>query len=338
MGKFVYRSRGIGEEVNKLPRPAGTERSLVIEPHSRFLKYAYVTPHYTLGTQMEYPLAAHCHLSVAGRWHGMTVTADQHARIVPVGLQIKQDTPKKEAGVDGQMTMEVMYKTLQHEGTMIFQRTENFLQIDPDWFPVMSHRRSQQGVYIGKAWERVQEDDGWIFLKEGNVYAAIRPVIQDVEFEKAKAERLRPGFKHFHRPYDDATVKLDQDSYSWNDDKSIVLLKDDFCPVVIQCGDLSQFGSFLNFVNAVKKAQLELYNTVVQQFDEVVYKAPMDGAPEMIFNGANMEIPRVGGEHIDYAYPMTFDSPFIKSVYGSGIISITFGEESLRLDFNNNTK
>ena len=28
MGHFVYKSRGIGEDVHKLPRPLGTERSL----------------------------------------------------------------------------------------------------------------------------------------------------------------------------------------------------------------------------------------------------------------------------------------------------------------------
>jgi len=329
MGTFIYQSRGIGEDVNKLPRPPGTERSLVIEPNSRFLKYVYVTPQYTLGTQMDYPLAAHSHLSTAGRWHGMTVTSDAKARIVPVGIGITPNYQKLGSTIDGKLYMEVMYKTAQHENTLIFQRTENFLTINPDWFPSMSHRRSKQGVYIGKAWDTVQEDAGWIFMQKGHVYAGVRPVLRDVEFEKAKMGQIRT----FQRPHDDATVKMDETCYSWNEDKSILLLQDDFMPVIIQSGDQASFGSFSNFIQSVKNAQLELYNTVVQEFDELVYTPPGQDAPEMIFNAANMEIPRIGGEYIDYEYPMTFDSPFIQSKYGSGKIRIQYHGEKLDLDF-----
>jgi hypothetical protein len=332
MGNFVYQSRGIGEDVNQLPRPAGTERSLVIEPNSRFIKYVYVTPEYTLGTQMDYPLAVHSHLSCAGRWHGMTVTADSQTRIVPVGIGIEPQNPGITSNKEGEITMEVMYKTAQHENTLIFQRTENYLKIDPDWFPV-KYTESRQGVYVGTAWDTVKEDAGWIFVQKGDVYAGIRPVLRDVEFEKAKMDKIRPGSGTFQRPHDDATVKMNEHCYSWNEDKSILLLNDDFTPVIIQSGDKEHFGSFSSFMQKVKNARLELYNTVVQEFDELVYTPPGKNAPEMVFNAASMEIPRIGGEHIHYEYPMTFDSPYIQSEYGTGKIHIKYGDETLDLDF-----
>lgn len=335
MGKFVYQSRGIGEEVNELPRPAGTERSLVIEPKSRLLKYVYVTPQYTLGTQMDYPLAAHSHLSVAGRWHGMTVASDAEARIVPVGIGVAPANPMITSNKEGAITMEEMYKTAQHENTLIFQRTDNYLKIDPDWFPV-KYDESRQGVYVGNAWDTVKEDAGWIFFQKSDIYAGVRPVLRDVEFEKAKMDKIRPGNGTFQRPHDDPTVKLDENCYSWNEDESILLLKNDFTPVIIQSGDKEEYGSFSSFIEAVKNARLELYNTVVQEYDELVYTPPGKDAPEMIFNAGNMEIPRVGGEYIDYEHPMTFNSPFIQSEYGSGKIHIEFDGETFDLDFSQN--
>ena len=332
MGNFVYQSRGIGEDVNKLPRPAGTERSLVIEPNSRLLKYVYVTPQYTLGTQMDYPLAVHSHLSCSGRWHGMTVTSDAEARIVPVGIGVPPANPMITSNKVGAITMEVMYKTAQHENTLIFQRTDNYLKIDPDWFPV-KYTESRQGVYVGTAWETVKEDAGWIFFKKGAVYAGVRPVLRDVEFEKAKMDKIRPGNGTFQRPHDDATVKMNEQCYSWNEDKSILLLNDDFTPVIIQSGDKEGYGSFSSFIQAVKNARLELYNTVVQEYDELVYTPPGKDAPEMVFNAGSMEIPRVGGEYINYEYPLTFNSPFIRSEYGSGKIHIEYDGETLDLDF-----
>jgi len=53
----------------------------------------------------------------------------------------------------------------------------------------------------------------------------------------------------------------------------------------------------------------------------------------MVFNAGSMEIPRVGGEYINYEYPLTFNSPFIRSEYGSGKIHIEYDGETLDLDF-----
>lgn len=320
MGTFVYQSRGIGEERDEQPRPAGNEWTLMINPNSRFLKYVYVTPHYTLGTQMDHPQAIHSHLSKAGRWHGMTVCSDPNVRIVPVGF------PQEPTiyGGKGKISMEIMYKTLQVKNTLIMQRSRSFNQIHPDWFPIYN-QRTDQGVYIGNAWDERLEEDGWIFLREGDVYAGVRVALA------AKAKKGEE--KLFHDPNDAASVKMSEQSYTWLYDNEYIRLNDRYAPMIIQSGDKNEYGSFASFRDAVKSAECNLYNTVVPTYNILAYTPPQEGAPEITFNGANNEIPMLDNQYINYEYPMTFDSPYLKSKYGSGKIDIQYGGEELKLDF-----
>ena len=332
MGRFVYQARGIGESEEAQPRPPGTERSLVIKPESRFRKYSYVTPHYTLSTQMDHPWAVHSHLSKAGRWHGMTVTQDADTRIVPVTLPIEPDF----RGGQAKISLEQIYKTFQHENTLIVQRARAFNEVNPDWFPLY-RQRTDQGVHIGSAWDEQVENQGWIFLRKGDVYAALRVALWDRQYEEEKANEAAPGNqRHFNKPEDDPTVKLHDRPYAFSEDGSIVVLEDRFSPVIIQAGDAGLHGSFADFQQTVTAAGIALYKTVVPSFNILVFHPPGAEAVEMVFNAANNEIPMLNGEYITYAWPKTFDSPFLHSEFGSGIIEITYGGESLNLDFSGN--
>ena len=44
-------------------------------------------------------------------------------------------------------------------------------------------------------------------------------------------------------------------------------------------------------------------------------------------------MPTVVGKYIDYSYPMTFDSPYLKSDYKSGQVKIQCDGKELDLDF-----
>lgn len=329
MGRYVFKAKGIGEEAAEMPRPPGTERSLVINPDGRYLDYTYVTPRYALGCRMWHPLSVHSHLTQggAGPWLGLASADRDQALVVPVGLIIDPDDPEK----NGQVGPRPMFKTAQHENTLIVMRAQNYTVLNPDWFPCKPPPRTDQGIYLGTAWDEIKEDSGWVFLRRGQVYAAVRPVERDAEYEDASREEL--GVKGAQRPRHSATVKLTEDTYTWNEDKTIMVLHDPYSPFVIHAGDQGQHGGFDAFVAQVKNARLELYKTAVPGFDQVVFTPPEDDAPEMVFNAGNMTIPRIGGEHINYEYPMTFDSPYLKSAYKSGKIRIEYGGEELNLDF-----
>lgn len=331
MGHFVYQSRGIGEEAAEMPRPMGTERTMIINPESRFLKYVYVAPQYTLGTQMDHPLAVHSHLSKAGRWHGMTVAQDPDTRIVPVAFPTEPDF----FGRQSEYSLEAKYKAIQHRNTLILQRCRSFTEVNPDWYPLYK-QRTDQGVYIGTDWDEQIEKEGWVFVRKGDVYAGVRVVLWDAEYEAKKKEKGDGTQKFFHGAEDDATVKLKEKPYTFSEDGKFLHFEDRYSPLIIQSGDREQFGNFESFMSKTLQAEIALYKTVVPTFNILAFTPPGKDAPEMVFNAGNMEIPMLDGDYITYEYPMTFDSPFMKSPYGSGVIDVEYGGDSLKLDFSEN--
>ena len=69
-------------------------------------------------------------------------------------------------------------------------------------------------------------------------------------------------------------------------------------------------------------------------YNILVYTGCGSDAKEIVFNAGTPEIPLIGGDPINYSYPMTFESPFLKSAYKSGEVEIKYQKESLNLNFN----
>lgn len=329
MGEFVYRARGIGEEENQLPRPLGTERSLVVGTDARFLKYTYVTPDYTLGTQMDHPSAIHSHLSIAGRWHGMTFAQSPDSRIVPVALTDGTNAKEEKSAYE----MEIMFRTIQDQSTLIVQQSRRWFSVHPEWFPVNVPPDREVGIWFGKDWDRREEKAGWIFVQKGAAYAAVRPVLWDEAFEKAqKADS--DSTQRFFNAYDaPATVKLRTDACQWNADGSILLLEDNYTIIIVEAGRKTDYATLEAFMADVLDNPIALYKTVVPGDNILVYTGNGTDAREIVFNGGAQEIPTIAGEPVNYAYPMTFDSPYLKSSYKSGKIQMAFAGTALELDF-----
>ncbi len=332
MGCYTYKARGIGEENNVLPRPLGTERSLVVDTDARFLKSTYVTPDYTLGTQMDHPSAVHSHLSICGRWHGMTFAQSPNARIVPVCLPEKESKPEKKDAYE----LEAMYQTAQHEQTLIVQQSRRWYAVHPEWYPVNADYDQPVGIWFGSKWDRRMETNGWIFVQSGNAYAAVRPVLWDEKYEKEHKKKTDGNQVFFNAPDDAPTVKLRTDCYTWSEDKSILLLEDKHTPVIIEAGRKADYATLEAFMADVLDNPIALYKTVVPGDNILVYTGCGANAKEIVFSAGAPQIPTIGGQPIDYSYPMTFDSPTLKSEYKSGKIHIEYGGEKLNLDFSKN--
>ncbi|MEM7683038.1 MAG: hypothetical protein AAF288_13880 [Planctomycetota bacterium] len=328
MGHYTFRARGIGEEENVLPRPRGTERSLVVDTDARFLKSTYVTPDYSLGTQMDHPSAVHSHLSMAGRWHGMTFAQDTKCRIVPVALSY---TGNRKTSAD--YNMEGMWHTAHHGRTLVVQQSRRWYGVHPDWFPANIRSDLEVGIWMGKDWDRKEEVDGWVFVQSGEAYAAVRPVLWDEEYERNKWKKAEGSQSNFNKAGDDQTVKLRTDAYAWNDAGTILLVEGNHTPVLIEAGHADDYADLEAFMADVLDNPLALYKTVVPGDHTLVYTGSGSGAQEMTFNTAAPAIPTVGGAPIDYSHPMTFDSPTMQSVYKSGVIHIEFDGDVLELDF-----
>jgi hypothetical protein len=329
MGAYTFRARGIGEEENVLPRPLGMERSLVVDTDSRFLKSTYVTPDYTLGTQMDHPSAVHSHLSISGRWHGMTFAQSSESRIVPVSLP--EGLNKK--GQKNPYELEAMYQTVHHERTLIVQQSRRWYAVHPEWYPTNANYDQPIGIWIGNEWDRREEEAGWIFVQRGNAYGAVRTVIWDEAYEKEHKVKTEGNQVYFNAPDDAPTVKLRTDGYSWNDDGSIMRLEDMHAPVIIEAGSVADHTTLDAFKTAVLDNPLELYKTVVPGDHILVYTGCGQSAREITFNTGVSQIPTIDGEPVNYSHPMTFDSPYLKSEYKSGLIEIEYGSDKLVLDF-----
>jgi hypothetical protein len=329
MGCFTYKARGIGEEENILPRPLGTERSLVVDTDARFLKYTYVTPDYTLGTQMDPPSAIHSHLSICGRWHGMTFAQSPEARIVPVGITGGTNKKGKKSPYD----LEVMYQTAQHEQTLIVQQSRRWYAVHPEWYPANIDCNQPVGIWFGNKWDRRAETNGWTFVQRGNAYAAVRPVLWDEKYEKEHKTQTEGNQVYFNAPNDPPNVKLRADSYRWNEEKTILLLEDNHTPVIIEAGRKADYATLEAFMADVLDNPIALFKTVVPGDNILVYTGCGAAAKEIVFSAGAPQIPTIGNNPINYSNPMTFDSPYLKSEYKSGKIKIRYGSETLNLDF-----
>jgi hypothetical protein len=330
MGTFTYKARGIGEEENEWPRPLGNERTMLVDTQSRFLKSTKVTPHYTIGTQMDHPAAVHSHLSMTGRWHGMTFSQSPDARVVPVGVPHRTNARGQTADYD----TEIMLQTLHDEDVLIMQRARRWFAVHPEWYPAPTDIAEKPiAIWLGDQWEEKVEKDGWVFLKQGLAYAAIRIVFWDKEYEKENQIPNVGNQIFFHRYDDPAYVKLCEKCYSWSDDNLMMKLDNSDAAFVIQAGSQDKDSNFNSFIQKVIANPPKQHKTVVPGFHTLIYTGIHPSAKELVFNAGAPQIPYIDGQAVNYSYPMTFDSPYISSKYLSGKVLLRKGDKELTIDY-----
>lgn len=323
LGSFEYVARGVGEEETALPRPVGTERTMLGDTESRMVKYSRVTPEYVLGTQMDHPLAVHNHLSAHGRWQGL-VTSAPESRVVLVSLE--HFPGKTTEGND--YCVELMFNSVQHRQVLITQQRRRWTQINPGWFPTYEHLYDVPiGVYIGSGWDAMAEVGGWLFLSRGEAFVAIRIL-------RCKADPDPLAFAKGTDIYR-GTVVLDEESFHWNDERTIMVLENKFSPVIIEAGSRSDYGDLERFQKQIVSNRLEIHRTVATYETRFILVYEGRDAEEIVFNAANVtEIPLVGGAPLEYSRGKTFDCPFIHGEYGHGVVEVRRGRRRLRMDFN----
>lgn len=317
-GRAEYSSvrRQPGEEEGEMPRPLGTERSMLCDTESRFVRYSWITPDYIMGCQMDHPLAIHSHLSIQNRWQGITFKGEKGPRVFPTTLKLDEKG-------DYAPFADGYTRCVQNENVMIVQQSRGFTVLNPDWFPYKSRANLDYGVYIGNSHDNIVEKEGWIFVEHGDAYLAVRPVMGEYASGWTILEdEATPGF------YSEIIV----DSYEWSKDKQLIYLKDKYAGLIFESSRREHYNSLYDFMDAILKNPIYLQKTVVPGFHILKYTG-INGT-EFYFNLANNEIPMVKGERIDYKPTMVFNSPFVKSKYNSGVVYLKSNNMELKLDFN----
>jgi len=324
-GSYEIIKRGIGEEETIRPRPEGLERTLLAAPESRLLKYSWVTPSFILGTQMDHPDAIHGHLSATGRWHGLIIAGSPATRIVPTAGRYDASHYKKR-GHD----LEAMWQTAQHRNVLVGQQARRWHQISPAWFPANPVFQKPVEIHVGTGWDEQREEGGWLFLRKGGAYAALREVLPRKAAEATGRLALRPDTSPPDSP---EQVEVDSPAPVWNEQKDAIVLQDKFSPFIIHAGDKETHGSFDAFRKSVLDSRLELLKTVVPGFYSLRYESTEDGSKAIDFPASTPEIPRIGGRPVNYLPQALFESPFLNSDFGSGRIQIGSGASSLTREF-----
>jgi hypothetical protein len=308
LGEFAYVARKPGEEENVWPRPLGTERTMLTDTESRLVRYSWITPDYIMGAQMDHPAAVHSHLSVQARWLGITFKGENGPRIYPTDV----------VNTEGWTNEHALLRAVQFRNVMVVQQARRWFQVNPDWYPAKTMTNNDLSIYFGDNHDRIVEKEGWIFVEHGDAFAAVRVV--------AGNDDATPGLQS----------EIVKDSYRWSADKESIILNDKYAGMIFEASRRAHHKTLEVFMADILDNPLTLDKTVVAGFNILHYRGSGENAEEMYFNLANNEISMIGGERVDYAPDMLFDSPYITSKYKSGVIQITKDDKELILDFNSN--
>ncbi|OXU15220.1 hypothetical protein [Sedimentisphaera salicampi] len=320
LGEFEYISRRPGEEENKRPRPLGDERTFLCDKESRIVRYSWVTPDYVMASRMTHPSAVMNHLSAAPMWHGVQFNTSPQAMVTPRAINIKDDTSwnlYKESGY---------FRSVQHKNVMITQQARSYITVNPAWFLEEKNNDLPIGIHFGEKPDRMVEKQGWIFIEQGNSFLAVRPVRS---YYEAGGE-----FDYLEGPHG-LESKLENRSYEWNSLENIAKLKSSHSPIIFETARKSNYSNLTKFIQHIDMAEIKLVNGIVPEAYSVVYTTTDISGKEikLYLNAANNEMPKINGEYLDYEPDKLFDSPYMQSLYDSGVTNIMCGGRDLTLSF-----
>ena len=184
--------------------------------------------------------------------------------------------------------------SVEKRGVLIVQRLE-------------SSNAKGQRVWFDASLRRV-ERGGWIFAEAPQAFAAVRVVSGTAAWEPDTLDQHRSG-------------KGPTDLGEW------LKCQDEFSPVIIEVARKTDCAGFAEFQRAT------LANPLHWENRRLNYTSQLNKTTLTLFADYSRP-PLVDGKPVDYAPRRVYDSPFVQSDFGSGIVTIQYGKRQLRLDFN----
>lgn len=269
------RGKRTGDPDGPLWRTLGPERSV--------LRYGFATPGYVLGSA---GLDASWldDASMGFRWQGVVFACNPLARI---GFEVKPANAKDWHGFNP-------FFSVQDRNILITQQ----------WAPVPPNPRSALPaclrIYFSPTLDEVQEEGGWIFVKDGEALAAVKVV--------AGGYQWTPPWKH-------------ADSLAM-DNKAFITLDAGHAPVILIANQAADYQNDFAAFKAAVAAQPIRYRDGVLRFATITFYGPARPA-------------EIEGQPVNLAPARGYDSPFIRSDWNSGLIYIRKGDDTVILDFRN---
>jgi hypothetical protein len=99
----------------------------------------------------------------------------------------------------------------------------------------------------------------------------------------------------------------------------------DYSPIIIVAAEKHDFESFAQFQQKTMAAPLNVDQT------SVTFRPPQS-ADTIRFFPESARMPEVNGKPVDITPPYWIESPFIRSKWGSGTVTINFGDQTIVRD------
>jgi hypothetical protein len=246
-----------------------------VDPTKGVLNYAYSTPDYVLGTAQLKPGEDHIGPSNQNRWQGIIFNTTSDARIYPQAAP-SSVTRTKDA-----------FSSVQKKNVLLTRK--NGYTTEPTL------------VYFPASLDGVHEKNGWLFVKEGRAYLAMRPATGSYAWltsAKNKAAAIDSRF-----------VRLSAVS----------------SPIIFEAARTSKYATLAAF-------EADILDNPRSFANGVLHYTASDGT-RFVF-GSDGSTPTVNGTPIDYAIN-GFVSPFMHSTWGSGKFTVSKGSRSVNYDFSN---
>lgn len=277
--------RGTYEMVERVPGIGARAKDSTISSDKSVYRYAFATPDYVLGSFVLDPKETYIAPSSQNRWQGIVFEGDTGARIAP------QVTRLKGKELDTEQRVHNPFASLQDRNVLITQRAPN-----ADKF----HWRTD--IYFAGTLDLVEEEDGWIFVREKNSFAAVKVV-----------SRANQAYEW-----------LDPRTKNKNDDKrkNFITLAEPTAPTIIVANQAADYGGdFARFKAAVKAQPIR------QESGALSFAT-------LVFDGGQ-KIGSRDGKQVDIAPRRVYDSPFMRSDFASGVVYIRKGDDTAKLDLSN---
>ena len=316
MGEYAFVSRKPGEAQDVWPQPPGTEYTMIVRPDSRLVRYSWVTPDYVMGTRMDHPDALYHHLG--GAAEGITFSTGPKATIVWGGHHM----------------------AVQDRGVTLMQVKKSFRMQSPDWFPgYTSSKPSLPAISLVSDIDKIEEQDGWVFVQEGNAYVAFRFVFPALDTINASTDKRTAVPIPYALDEDGfGLFKPEPAPYTWKESKPgeprTFESKEPFAALIVEASRKPHHATLEAFKKDVLKNPIRM-RQVIRSGYLLTYRGCGKEAKELGLNCATDKPAKIGGEVLTYDCP-TFDSPWLQGADGSGVITLTgpLSGEKLVLDFN----
>ncbi|MBI5686858.1 MAG: hypothetical protein HZC54_17460 [Verrucomicrobia bacterium] len=252
-----------------------------LDPERSVLRYGFATPSYVIGSAGLDP-AWLDDASMGFRWQGVVFDSDPLARI---GFEVKPANTKDWHGFNP-------FFSVQDRNILITQQ----------WAPVPPNPRSalpaHLRVYFSPTLDEVQEEAGWIFVKAGGAFAAVKVVAGSYQWTPAWKRAERVG----------------------KDNKAFVTLDAESAPVILIANQAADYDHDFSAFKAAVTAQPIRYADGVLRFAAITFYGPSSPS-------------QVDGRTVNLAPSRGYDSPFIRCDWNSGLIYIRKGNDTELLDF-----